>query len=264
MRIRMKSLFFFFFTLNFWWEDLLWKEQSGLGRGFKTSSQAKTPGQLFSLENATCPFPLILRWNLYQTEITIRCSFASKPTTTGLLLQGRDKLRKDDTATKVCPCSVFKAPDPIRFLIRNKCPHQCSIKRSSHTEWIQNVKAISIERSTSRLAQSRNSPDKAPISRFEDMHRTDLSNTKHISLKHLEEQINVLLGGNRWQLAFWSPEVSTSPLLDSRQPESIISSTMSLTCPSYHEWSSLKRQYKTKHGKPWEAWFSLVLNPIAL
>lgn len=36
--------------------------------------------------------------------------------------------------------------------------------------------------------------------------------------------------------------------------------------PAPHAMSGLhkKKQYKTKHGKPSEAWFSLVLNPIAL
>lgn len=76
--------------------------------------------------------------NYYQMEFCIKINHS-------LFLTGRDKLQGNYKATKVCTCSVFKAPDFIRFLIRNKCPHQCRIKRSSHTEWIQNVKVISVD-----------------------------------------------------------------------------------------------------------------------
>lgn len=131
-------------SLNFWWDEPLWKKQSGRGVWDLETNQDS-----FSYwKNITSPFWWILKQNPYQVEITLRCSLCTK-TSHGRLPKGRDRLQEHYKATQACTCSVCKAPDCIRFLIRSKCPQECRIKHSSHNYWIQNVKVVSISESMS-------------------------------------------------------------------------------------------------------------------
>lgn len=71
-----KTLFFFFWIAD----EMIFCEKNRVDEGNETSRQTKTHSPTFPLENVTFPFWWILKWNPYQTEITIICSFASKPT----------------------------------------------------------------------------------------------------------------------------------------------------------------------------------------
>ena len=130
--------------LNFWWDDLLWKEQSERGLRPQTRPRLIVPSSQWKM--------LLLSFDWFQSKILTGykslSDVVSHQNQPGSSPKG-DKLWKNYKTTKVGTCSVFKAPDFIRFLIRNKCPHQCRIKCSSHTEWIQNVKMISIDSSMS-------------------------------------------------------------------------------------------------------------------
>lgn len=73
---KKEKLFFFSWIAD----EMIFCKKNRVDKGYETSRQTKAHSPTFPLENATFPFWRILKWNLYQLEISISCGFASKPT----------------------------------------------------------------------------------------------------------------------------------------------------------------------------------------